>query len=34
MPGHKTKQIIKETMSKGNNDEESGLLDENQLLDD
>jgi hypothetical protein len=34
MPGHKTKQIIKETMTTGTNDSESGLLDENQLLDD
>ena len=34
MPGHKTKQIIKETMKTGTNDSESGLLDENQLLDD
>lgn len=34
MPGHKTKQIIKETMTTGTADSESGLLDENQLLDD
>ena len=34
MPGRKTKQIIKETMTTGTNDTESGLLDENQLLDD
>jgi hypothetical protein len=34
MPGRKTKQIIKETMTTATDDSESGLLDENQLLDD